>query len=544
MLAWWRRKNNTEDCESDFSVIEKQLLTEIDGKTYQKLLKESSINIPVNAFFLAMPPPTGVYRCEITYSAYENTDNESSVEKIWVLAAINFPEILQEDGCPDKLVDIICKQKVLMGLLVDPLLRSYLKEDMKSHIKEKAEHAEKLESARRRSDLFDLLRIPLAGLIETLDKTRGHGQRLKSILDRPATLIFAAYAFAEKYFDSKRNFVLGGIRWEVKHQPSDYTEPFAACATLAAVVGTIFGKENLISDAANGKDLFEKTMALLNDSHDTFKEVLRTLKVLLWHHGSVNEDGKDMEQQLVEYMSKVLKQQTTGKRKQNTTDKTNFGRIKESLERFKEILHTPLKRTHVGTLASLAAIFYSRDTPTFSIADNTSDTYHSFGQILINRKKSLEPFRGVELPVPTYGHLLDFLIGILAYVNELKDSNGGLVTLDRVQLTIKTEKSCHIDLKFSSHVFNDMVDTFEKMEKTLGKPFPGTEGNFHKPFILFCSTTVKTAWCKSKDNHKFVIAHGEKSTDIFLSSIYAKNDTFRFCVDKTDKVQKDAKVIH
>lgn len=535
LLAWWRR-NDIKHCTSDFSALEEQLLTEIDGKTYQMLLGESSINIPVNAFFLAMPPPEGVYRCEITYSAYENTDDESSVEKIWVLAAINFPEteILKKDSCPDELVAIICKQKVLMGLLVDPLLRDYLKEDMKSHIKENAEHAKELELARRRSEFYDLLMSPLNDLIGALDKTRKHGQHIKSILDRPDKLIFSAFAFAEKYFDPGSVFELGGIRWEVEHQPSIYKSPFAACATLAAVVGTIFGQENLIDNAKNGKVLLERTMVLLHDSHITFEEVLRTLNVLLWYHGKIGEMGKDMEQQLGDYMSRVLTNKITDKGKQNTTDKINFSLIKESLGRFKETIHTAWKSTtHAGPLASLATIFYSKHTPTFSIKDENPDTYSSFGQILINRRKHSCPFHQVELPVPTYGHLLNFLMRILEYVNEDKDSNGEAVALCSVQLTVEPTKCCYINLQFSSHVFKDMFYTFEKMKEALKASNTGPEGNFLKPFVKFCSTTVETARFEEQDDcNKFVIAYGKKSTGTFLSSIYAKGDTFRFSVDK------------
>lgn len=529
LLAWWRREKNTEDCESDFSAMEKQLLTEINGTTYEKLLKESSINIPVNAFFLAMPPPTGVYRCEITYGAYENTDNESSVEKIWVLAAINFPGILKDD-CTDELVDIICKQKVLMGLLVDPLLRGYLKEDMEKHIKAKAKQDAEIALRKKHEEMLNLLTKPLESLTDALNRTQEDTQRLRAILYNPTKSLFAAAPLVRDYFTEGHHLHLGSVSWEVSHEPDTYENPFAACAILAAVVRAIFGKVKTFSQAGDGDELWRSTLELLNQSQSdlAFEQLTKTVNLLLWYHKGTNGNGEDKEKTLLNYMKNVLVDNITAQPDKNTPDNINFNCIKGSLNRFKKVMFTPFKEGEpVHPLLPLALIFYEglgvKPTITITVQKPVLEyTYGNLEDILI-RSETIRPFQdiGACLPVPRYAMLLSFLGGIIDYAVRPPDR----ATFSQARIKIVPEQECVVEMTFSIDVFKDMESTFSAMARAVGTTGLRFTGNFLKPFVDFaslCSGIVQ----KSSDNGFSIQCPIEKPQ--FACSIKAQDDSFCF----------------
>lgn len=530
LLAWWRREKNTEDCEFDFSAMEKQLLTDIDGKTYQKLLKESSINIPVNAFFLAMPPPTGVYRCEITYSAYENTDIESSVGKIWVLTAINFPEILQ-DNYADKLVAIICKQKVLMGLLVDPLLRDYLKEDIRGKVKQDAE----IVFLKKHEAMLNLLTEPLESLTKALDQTQEDTQRLRAILYNPTKNFFAAAPLVTDYFTGGHHLHLGSVSWEVSHEPDVYEEPFAACAVLAAVVYAIFGKVETFRQARDGDELWRSTLELLNQSQSdpAFEKLTKTVKLFLWYHKGTNGNGEDKEKTLLEYMRNVLVGNITAPPEDDTPDDTNFSCIKDSLSRFKKVMFTSVRPdAAVYPLLPLGFVFYARSsqspkiTFTATIGEDRTWRYEKLGDILI-RSETIEPFKGIEacLPVPRYTMLLVFLSGIIDYAVKPPIN----AKFDTAKIEVVDKQKCVIQMNFLSNdgVFKDMKSTFSAMAEAVGTTRWSSQGNFLKPFVDFAS---KCSGEVQKPNDKeFSIWHPTENPK-FVSSIKAESDSFSFTV--------------
>jgi hypothetical protein len=530
LRSWLCKKNyNVNSSSSIESLIEKE------KNNPENLLQASRFNIPVAALFLAIPPLDSVYRCEVGFVSHFDQGGHSSVKQIWHFADINFPEIVDsKNGWEQCLTGLINKQKVLVGLITEPLLRSYLKEDMEKNIKEKAKQDAELALTKKHGEMLDLLTEPLESLTEALNRTQEDTQRLRAILYNPTKGLFAAAPLVRDYFTQGHDLRLGLVRWNVEHEPGDYDNPFAACAVLAAIVCTVFGKSETFNLARDGNALWCRTLELLNQSDPAFERLTETIKLLLWHHETSN--GEEKKKSLVEYMEKVLVGDIIDQPIKDTKDYNCFGFIKESLERFKEVIFTPFKESESKhPLLPLLLIFYDNDvTKSLDIiindnseGDNTLP-YNRFKETLIKRHEYLAPFTeiGDGLPVPRYSMLLSFLSGVIDYA--AREVKGTILQSVSIEVT-NGEKSC-ILMKFSSKVFKDMKNTFEEMKIAIGDRAGKLKGDFMKPFVDFCSLCFGKT--KETDVDEFKIQYSGSGDAVYVSSIYAKDDKFKFSVAK------------
>jgi hypothetical protein len=503
--------------------------------TAHNLLQKSRFNIPVAALFLAIPPPDSVYRCEVAFVTHLDEDKYSSVKRIWHFADINFPEIVDNtNGWEQQLTGLINKQKVLVGLITEPILRRYLKKDMKKHIKEKAKKDAEIALMKKHGEMLDLLTKPLESLTDALNRTQEDTQRLRAILYNPTKGLFAVAPLVRNYFTEGHPLRLGSADWEVSHEPDVYENPFAACAVLAAVVCAIFGKGETFSQARDGNALWRKTLEILNQSDTAFEQLTKTVKLLLWYHKGTNGNGEDKEKTLLEYMGKVLVDNIPVQSNKNAQDDINFSCIKGSLNRFKKVMFTPLKEGElVHPLLPLALVFYEglgvRPTITFTVQNpDLKYTYNNLEDILIRSEDMIGPFQdmGACLPVPRYAMLLSFLGGIIDYA--VRSPNRA--TFSQASIEVMPELKCVVEMTFSIDVFKDMESTFSAMARAVGTTGLRFTGNFLKPFVDFaslCSEIVQ----KSSDN-EFSIQYPIEEPQ-FACSIKAQGTSFCFEVQRS-----------
>jgi hypothetical protein len=457
------------------------------------------------------------------------------VKQIWHFADINFPEIVDNaNGWEQRLTGLINKQKILVGLITEPLLRSYLKKDMEKHLKEKAKQNAELALKKKHEEMLGLLTKPLESLTDALNRTQEDTQRLRAILYNPTKGLFAAAPLVRDYFTEGHPLRLDSACWEVSHEPDVYENPFAACTVLAAVVYAIFGKVETFSQVRDGNALWCRTLELLNQSDPAFEQLTKTVKLLLWYHKGTNGNGEDKEKTLLEYMRKVLVDNIEDKPDKKTQDDINFGFIKDSLNRFKKVMFTPFKEGEsVHPLLPLALIFYEGlgVRPTITITVQNLDckyTYNDLENILIRGEK-ITPFQdiGACLPVPRYAMLLSFLGGIIDYAVR-PPINAKFTT---AKIKVVPEQECVIEMTFSNiDVFKDMESTFSAMARAVGITALRFTGNFLKPFVDFaslCSEEVQ----KSSDNGVSIQYPIENPQ--FACSIKAQGDSFSFGVQKS-----------
>jgi len=534
-LKTWLQAEGRNGYSGNNQDILNALTKEKSENTAQNLLEKSRFNIPVAALFLAIPPPDSVYRCEVGFVTHLDEDDYSSVKRIWHFSDINFPEIVDRKvGYENILTGLVNKQKVLVGLITEPILRKYLKDDMKSHIKERAKKDAEIALNRKHEEMLNLLTKPLESLTDALNRTQEDTQRLRAILYNPTKGLFAAAPLVRDYFTQGHDLRLGSVKWKVDHQPGDYENPFAACAVLAAVVCTVFGKSETFNLARDGNALWCRTLELLNQSDPAFEQLTKTIKLLLWHHETSN--GEEKKKNLVEYMQKVLVDKIEDQPDEGTKDYSSFGFIKESLERFKEVIFTPFKQGESKhPLLPLLLIFYDYDVTNklnITIKDNSEgdNTFscNSFKKMLIKRHDYLAPFTeiGDGLPVPRYSMLLSFFCGVIDYAVRAVAGT----ELQSVLIEMTSGETYCILMQFSSEVFNDMKNTFEEMEIVIGHRAGKVKGNFMKPFVDFCSLCFGEF--KEADSNEFKIQYSGSENVVYVSSIYAKNKEFKFSVTK------------
>jgi len=503
------------------------------NNTAQNLLEKSRFNIPVAALFLAIPSPDSVYRCEVAFVTHLDEDKYSSVKRIWHFSDINFPEIVDNKvGYEEIFTGLVNKHKVLVGLITEPILRGYLKEDMEKHIKEKAKRDAELALTKKHGEMLDLLTEPLENLTDALNRTQEDTQRLRAILYNPTKGLFAVAPLVRNYFTEGHPLRLGSADWEVSHEPDVYENPFAACAVLLAVVCTLFGKSETFSQAENGNELYERTMEILNQSDHAFKKLAKTVKLILWYHKGMNGNGEDKEKILLKYMNNVLVNNIQARPDENAQDGDSFSCIKDSLNRFKKVMFIPFKEGEpVHPLLPLALIFYegSGVRPTITVQNPYSnDTYNKLEEILIRGDGKIRPFQGIGacLPVPRYAMLLSFLGGIIDYA--VRPPNRA--TFSQASIEIVPKKKCIVKMTFSIDVFKDMESTFSEMARAVGTTGLRFTGNFLKPFVDFaslCSEIVQ----KSSDNGFSIQYPIEKPQ--FACSIKAQGNSFCFEVQRS-----------
>lgn len=537
-LKRWLQEKGINDYSGNNQDILNALLKRKNNDTAQNLLKKSRFNIPVAALFLAIPPPDSVYRCEVAFVTHLDEDDCSSVKRIWHFSDINFPEIVDRKvGYENIFTGLVNKQKVLVGLITEPILRGYLKDDMKSHIKERAKKDAEIALMKKHGEMLNLLTEPLESLTEALNSTQEDSQRLRAILYNPTKSLFAAAALVKDFFTTGHGLRLGQVYWKVLHQPGDYENPFAACAVLAAIVCTIFGKGESFREASDGNVLWCKTEKLLNQSDPAFKQLTKVIKLLLWHHKGSNEKGENKETVLRDYMKKVLIGNGIYKLSE---DNINFSYIIESLTRFKEAIFTPFKDGEPKCpLLPLLLVIYDNDEggigngTTVSPKITVTKTYDCFQGILIKRNTHLPPFSGIGsgLPVPRYAMLLSFFGGVIDYAVTKK------ISLDSANIEVQHGSKCCITLTFSANVFNDMAEIFDQMKVALGAKAGRLlqKGDFIKPFVDFCS--LCSGELKEANGDEFKIQYSG-SRVVYVSSIYAKDKTFKFSVAKEKSTER------
>ena len=535
-LKTWLQAEGRNGYSGNNQDILNALTKEKSENTAQNLLEKSRFNIPVAALFLAIPPPDSVYRCEVGFVSHLDRDAYSSVKQIWHFADINFPEIVDKtNDWEQRFTGLINKQKVLVGLITEPLLRNYLKDDVEKDIKERAKQNAELALMKKHGEMLNLLTKPLESLTDALNRTQEDTQRLRAILYNPTKGLFAAAPLVMDYFTEGHPLRLDPFFWEVSHEPDVYKNPFAACSVLAAVVCAIFGKAEAFGQARDGNALWCRTLELLNQSDSAFEQLTKTVKLFLWYHKGTNGNGEDKEKILREYIEKVLVDNIKVKPVEETQDGANFRCIKGSLNRFKKVIFTPFKEDKVHPLLPLALIFYegSGQSPKITFTATTSMdmtyTYEKLGDILI-RSETIKPFKGIGagLPAPRYAMLLSFLSGIIDYA--VRPPSNAKFTTAKIEVVDK--QKCVIQMDFSNNeLFKEMKSTFSAMARAVGTKGLRLNGNFLKPFVDFAS--LCSGEVQESTNQKFSILYPTENPK-FASSIKAKNGSFSFTVEKKE----------
>lgn len=127
-LLTWAKINNKISEETVQALIgsipQKGANRDVSGR-----IGASRLIIPIHALLMALPPPKGVYRCEIAFQAINDADKHAVIKSAWCFASINMPELLRDPRNAKALLEKpVGKQKVLVSLMVDPVSRARFKE--------------------------------------------------------------------------------------------------------------------------------------------------------------------------------------------------------------------------------------------------------------------------------------------------------------------------------------------------------------------------------------------------------------------------------
>lgn len=118
--------------EADFSSADQLaevVAANVRGRDPQVLLGKCRSIVPVYAFLMTLPPPTGVYRCEVGFKLLSDLDPTATIRNVWWFSTINVPEQLRnQDDAFSLMESLIAKQKLLVNVIVNARLREVFKE--------------------------------------------------------------------------------------------------------------------------------------------------------------------------------------------------------------------------------------------------------------------------------------------------------------------------------------------------------------------------------------------------------------------------------
>jgi len=534
-LVKWLKKEKIDFLSDNNYDIKEILLNALQKVTPDQILKNCRFNIPVAALFMSLPPPDNIYRCEVGFIVHYDKNEHSSVEQIFHFSDINFPEILSDPDWEKQLTILITKQKVLVSLITESLLRDYLNQDMLHHIKLKEETDRQVEFTqkeskilRMHSEMLSLLADPLERLTNSLQNTQEQTQRLRAILYEPYMTVFASSPITARYFDDGTEIGLDAYSWNIDHDISGLKSQLAVCTWIAIVVGAIYGKEDIHKNVNSFDELFSFIKGLLDNDDQTFIRTSRIIKILLWHHKIIqdNEIGESKENILLEYMNKVFSEEKDYEPDESSFDHQNYWSLIVTLERFKKVLHTPHKDgAESNPFLPLLLMLFSYNSD-LELYINDKD-YDSF-QNTLTARLGFRPFHGIPMPATRYSFILNLFSAVLEYAKKKREKITEN-TLSGAKIIIIPRVKCSIELTFSSFVFEDMHPTFEIMKAELKDKQGRTQGNFKKPFVNFAARSI--AQYKNHNSKSIQMIHDDKQ---FSTKIIADRNIFKFITSKLE----------